>query len=156
MDLLVTSTGIVILLTIVIHPVPSSALLCRQCFSLIGWEDCERAARDNLCTAQGVSSSHQGWLHDNPSLLVGNHSRFSCFKYVALVNRHNDKGLVKAYGRGCTFAINDFCEGWKPSVAVKSCNVCSDRDMCNGGFRNCHPSIGIVSLLLVSALMYQQ
>ncbi|KXJ72356.1 hypothetical protein RP20_CCG018297 [Aedes albopictus] len=133
MDRLLTSTKIGILAAILIHPVPPShALLCRQCTSLVSWDDCERATRDNLCTAQGVSASHLGWLHDNPSLQVGNHSRFACFKYVARVNRRNDKGLTTVYSRGCTFAINDFCGGWKPSVAVKACDVCSDREMCNG------------------------
>ncbi|XP_055539305.1 uncharacterized protein LOC129726517 [Wyeomyia smithii] len=127
----------------------ASGLLCRQCFSLYGWDECEETARDIRCTTQGVTSSHLNLLHQNPSLAVGNHSEFSCFKYQARINRYNDRGLVTGYGRGCTFAVTDFCTGWKQAVAIKQCDVCSDRDLCNSG----RLSVGSVYLLVIISLM---
>ncbi|XP_039443855.1 uncharacterized protein LOC120423937 isoform X1 [Culex pipiens pallens] len=129
----------------------AQGLLCRQCFSLVSWDDCERVARDNLCTTVGVNTSNLNLLHENPTLALGNLSEFRCYKYQARINRHNDRGLVTGYGRGCTFAVGDFCSGWKPAVAVKQCDVCDDRDLCNRGGGRAGPEVVVV--LGVAAVM---
>lgn len=132
-------------------PPAAQGLLCRQCFSLVSWDDCERVARDNLCTTVGVNTSNLNLLHENPTLALGNLSEFRCYKYQARINRHNDRGLVTGYGRGCTFAVGDFCSGWKPAVAVKQCDVCDDRDLCNRGGGRAGPEMVVV--LGVAAVM---
>lgn len=128
----------------------AQGLLCRQCFSLSGWDECERTARDNLCTTVGVNTAHLNLLHENPTLALGNHSQFRCFKYQARLSRHNDKGLVDVYGRGCTFVRADFCSGWKPSVAVKQCDLCDDRNLCNAGLASWPSTIAVVCLTVIS------
>uniref|UniRef100_A0A8D8GRE3 (northern house mosquito) hypothetical protein n=1 Tax=Culex pipiens TaxID=7175 RepID=A0A8D8GRE3_CULPI len=139
-----TLTAAVILLDSAVH-----GLLCRQCFSLVSWDDCERVARDNLCTTVGVNTSNLNLLHENPTLALGNLSEFRCYKYQARINRHNDRGLVTGYGRGCTFAVGDFCSGWKPAVAVKQCDVCDDRDLCNRGGGRAGPEVVVLGVAAV-------
>lgn len=142
------ATAVLVLLDSVAH-----GLLCRQCFSLDGWDECDRVARDNLCTTVGVNTSHLNLLHENPTLALGNLSEFRCYKYQARINRHNDRGLVTGYGRGCTFAAGDFCSGWKPAVAVKQCDVCDDRDLCNRGGGRRLPEVLLVLWVAVGTVI---